>query len=188
MTEQKKQEIAEYNNRESGLVKQHTPPTPIPSYEKAIEKLTKKRNTHTPKPRETEKNKAYIAQKHVYNDMLQGVPTNNIIKNLMEDNYEIGYNYSLTASREFIRKCYREIKKAYDEEKPYIAESLYTKFMDLYFNLYNENRWSEARQVLDSVAKTFGLVNRNQAQVIIDNGKDENGNDKEIIINFGFND
>lgn len=95
------------------------------------------------------------ARKMVYVDIINGVPYQTILFNLMNSVY-VGHDYSQSRAYHIIADAYKKIKKDYEGERENARSLLMSRYLDLYNDAKDNNDRQAAKGCLDSIMKLTG--------------------------------
>ena len=114
-------------------------------------------------------------------DICNGVPRSDIIKKLKEGLYEGQRKpYKEPTALDYYYSAMERIREDREENINELKDKLYSQFYSLYADAVKTGNIFVAKQVLDSVAKTFLPSQSKEANIEIDKSNDK------INISFGF--
>lgn len=127
-------------------------------------------------------NRADMLLQECIADIVNGLTRNDIIMKFKEKGYE-NQKKSIGESqaKNYINMAYKVMQEDRVQESDKLRDQLYNQYLMLYNDCVQVGNSMVAKQILDSIAKTF-LPNQAQTAIQINSDK-ENG----ITINFGFN-
>ena len=115
-------------------------------------------------------------------DLVNGLTRNDIIMKFKEKGYEHQKkSIGESQAKNYIYMAYKVMQEDRVEETDKLRDQLYNQYLMLYNECVQVGNSMVAKQILDSIAKTF-LPNQPQTAIQINSDK-ENG----VTINFGFN-
>lgn len=127
-------------------------------------------------------NRADMLLQECIADIVNGLTRNDIIMKFKEKGYE-NQKKSIGESqaKNYINMAYKVMQEDRVQESDKLRDQLYNQYLMLYNDCVQVGNSMVAKQILDSIAKTF-LPNQAQTAIQINSDK-ENG----VTINFGFN-
>lgn len=117
------------------------------------------------------------ARKHVINDLLSGGVYSVIIDKLVNDAYDIEYNYSVKSAQEIIKEARDVIKADYEEQRGQIKEQLIAILNDLLTECREYKDRNSAIKTVQEIAKLTGAYEPEKIEAKID---------EDINIDFKF--
>lgn len=104
------------------------------------------------------------------NDILNGALYSNITQRLVEDEYNLDYNYSEREAQRIVREARKRMKEDYQEVVPHMRELLTSMCMDILTDARESGDNSNALKAIQEVAKLTGayepIKTENKVKVI----------------------
>ena len=116
-----------------------------------------------------------LIEKLILDDMLKGVFLWRIREKLVNDEYGLKRPMTEKAAGRFVRKVQDRIKAEYAEQLPEMREKLVATLFNLLEDSRNNGDRTNARQIVDQIAKLTGANAPTQVNV-----------KEDIVIDFGF--
>lgn len=125
-------------------------------------------------------NKSDALVELVYIDIANGKSRSDCIQKLMEGMYT-DYNYSRRQAETYYRAALERFAVDTDVEMEKLRNVFYTRYLSLYEEAVKKGDIFNAKGVLDSMSKIFGIEQKTPQNAI-----QINGGDDKIVINFGL--
>ena len=113
-------------------------------------------NTPNKEGQHHSKMRAQTIIKHLINDILNGATYNVLYNKLIEDGYDIGYEYSNSSAQRLIRQARNKIKEDYAEALPQMRETLTAICLDILTDAKESGDRGNAIKAVQEVAKLTG--------------------------------
>ena len=123
------------------------------------------------------KERLIAAVRHTYNAMLDGGTFTLLVNNLVDDVYELGFNYSKPGAVKVIKKAREILIEDFKRDLPEIKERLLAQYYDLYTESKQVGQYQASIKCLENIAKLVGANAPEEKKVTLEN----------LTIDFGFN-
>lgn len=116
------------------------------------------------------------AVRRVINDMLNGATNSVLTDKLMNDDYNLGFNYTKNGAQHITKEARRILRKDFEEERAELRERLFNMFLDVYTEAKEIGQHQSALKALEDICKLTGVNEPDKQEVTLN----------DIIIDFKF--
>lgn len=115
--------------------------------------------------------------REIYNLLVNGATSSNIIDRLMNDYWNVGKKYTHKSCYNLLEDARKMIKEDFEEDRKTLKEQIYANYMDIYAEARESFDRMAAIKCMENLAKITGLNEPTKVEAKVDGS---------IVIDFGL--